>query len=206
MSTIESEKLWPDGERLAQLRDVRRDIEPDRPFQDWLQAYARIIAPRADGVIVECGCALLITYCLFEGTWLQCPRYRYRSGSLLFGYFHDGNMSKCDIETEPLPLDTRVRRSIFNGIIRHLRINQPYFHKFEAIFSKRHSASVTPNPRSLKGLFQFYPQKQPYSNSGKFMMNIKTGTPGSIWGVREYATADIQPRFQRADTFVQPTL
>jgi SAM-dependent methyltransferase len=222
MSTIESEKLWPDGERLALVQRCAGNIEPDRPgLQDWLRAYARHHCHRIaldleiverysakENVIVECGCVpLILTASLKELGYnvhgIDIDPSRFYSAISKLGL----TVSKCDIETEPLPLETvSCDVVIFNELFEHLRIN-PIFTIGEVRRVLRPNGILllsTPNLRSLKGLANFILRNKAYSNSGNIYDEYqKLECLGHMGHVREYTTAEVSEFLPRLGFNVQ---
>ena len=131
MPTIEREKFWPDSTRLALVRRCADDIEPDHTdLQDWLQTYARNQCHRIaldleiverysarEDIIVEFGSIpLILTASLkalgYSVLGIDIDPSRFSSAISKLGL----KILKCNIETEPLPLETEsCDVVIFNG-------------------------------------------------------------------------------------------
>jgi 2-polyprenyl-3-methyl-5-hydroxy-6-metoxy-1,4-benzoquinol methylase len=222
MSTIESEKFRPDSTRLALVRRSVDDIEPDRlDLQDWLQAYARHHCHRIaldleiverystrENVIIDCGCVpLILTASLkalgynVHGIDIDPSRFSSTISKLNL------RVSKCNIETEALPLETgSCDMVIFNELFEHLRIN-PIFTIGEVRRVLRSNGMLllsTPNLRSLKGLANFLLRNKAYSNSGDIYHEYqKLERLGHMGHVREYTTAEVSEFLSRLGFHVQ---
>jgi 2-polyprenyl-3-methyl-5-hydroxy-6-metoxy-1,4-benzoquinol methylase len=222
MSTVESEKFRPDSTRLAVVRRSVDDIEPDRlDLQDWLQAYARHHCHRIaldleiverystrENVIIECGCVpLILTASLktlgynVHGIDIDPSRFSSTISKLNL------RVSKCNIETEALPLETgSCDMVIFNELFEHLRIN-PIFTIGEVRRVLRTNGMLllsTPNLRSLKGLANFLLRNKAYSNSGDIYHEFqKLERLGHMGHVREYTTAEVSEFLSRLGFHVQ---
>jgi SAM-dependent methyltransferase len=222
MLTVEGEKFWPDSTKLALVRRCAHDITPDRTdLQDWLEAYACSHCQRLaldleiieryctkQDIIVECGSIPLILTASLKalgynvlGIDIDPNRFSLTIAKLGLRIF------ECNIETEPLPLETEsCDVVIFNEVFEHLRIN-PIFTIGEVYrILKPHGILLlsTPNLRSLRGLVNFLLNNKAYSNSGNIYDEYeKIERLGHMGHVREYTTTEVSEFLSRLGFQVQ---